>query len=248
MPDELAQSMADDEYQKIRDIMHGYLMTGKAFALGISLVFSMSILVYCIAKDDYSAMGHSWLVGIPWGLCPGIAISMAKRKVDAEVLNPKGMTLICGCLAYQIVFAAPQVMTAKKATDGMLEAQPITDTLAKCDDKARSGVVFGQRERQGAPASYGTLELTHSSKDDVCEEIVRNMYSHIRDGGTRSELIRAHNMKIVYVPEEDLSDLMQVYSSKQMCDLRSRLKSEDGARRSLRFFRNDGSSFSADGC
>jgi len=47
-------------------------------------------------------------------------------------------------------------------------------------------------------------------------------------------------MKVVYVPEEDLLDLAQVYMSKQMGELRMKMKNSDGSRRVLRFFCNDG--------
>merc|ERR1712032_468295 len=123
-------------------------------------------------------------------------------------------------------------------------------TLAKArvrSDKPQSSFVSGKREREGAPEHFGTVELTHSSKDDVCEDIVRSMYSHISDGATRSELIIACNSKTVYVPEQDLEHLQQVYKSEQMTELRSKSKSEDGARRAIRFFRNDCSSVAAGG-
>jgi len=71
------------------------------------------------------------------------------------------------------------------------------------------------------------------------------MYTHIEDGAKRSERIIACNMKVVYVPEEDLLELSQVYMSKQMGELRMKMKNSDGARRVLRFFRNDGTSVTA---
>jgi hypothetical protein len=111
-----------------------------------------------------------------------------------------------------------------------------------CVEKAQSACVFGKKERAGAPANYGTVELTHSSKDDLCEDVVRSMYAHVTDGATRSERIIACNRKIVHVPEEDLLDILQVYNAKQMGELRVKSKSEDGARRVLRFVRNDCSS------
>ena len=63
--------------------------------------------------------------------------------------------------------------------------------------------------------------------------------------GTRSERVIACSTKIVYVPEEDLLDLAQVYNSREMAELRAQLKGEDGARRVLRFFYNNGSSVAA---
>merc|ERR1712032_15803 len=112
-------------------------------------------------------------------------------------------------------------------------------------DKPQSGFVSGKNEREGAPENYGTVELTHSSKDDACVDIVRSMYAHISDGATRSERIIVRNFKTVYVPEEDFEHLLQVYKSEQMTELRAKSKSEDGARRVLRFFRNDCSSAAA---
>jgi len=110
-----------------------------------------------------------------------------------------------------------------------------------CSEKPQSGSVFGTREREGAPANYGTVELTHSSKDDVCEDVVRSMYERISDGASRSERIITGNMKIVYVPEEDLVHLLQLYNSNQIRELRAKSKNEDGSRRVLRFFNNDSS-------
>lgn len=101
---------------------------------------------------------------------------------------------------------------------------------------------YGKRERERAPANYGTVELTHSCKGDVAEDVVRSLYTHIGNGATRSARLMASNLKTVYVPEEDLEDLAQVWHSKQMGDLRFKLQSEDGMRRCLRFFNHDGSS------
>jgi len=75
---------------------------------------------------------------------------------------------------------------------------------------------------------------------------VRSLYTHISDGAARSEQVIVCNMKIVHVPEKDLVDLVQVYNSKQMGELRVKSKSEDGARRCLRFFYNNGASLAAD--
>merc|ERR1712007_252453 len=91
-------------------------------------------------------------------------------------------------------------------------------------EKRQSDSVFGKREREAAPANHGTVELTHSSKDDVCEDVVRSMYEHISDGPSRSMRMIARNMKIVYVPEADLGHLLQVYNSKQLCELRAKSK------------------------
>merc|ERR1712029_178066 len=105
--------------------------------------------------------------------------------------------------------------------------------------------LFGKRERERSPANYGVVELTHSAKSDVADDVVRSMYSHMGDGAKRSERIIACNMKVVYVPEEDLLELLQVYMSKQMAELRMKMKNSDGSRRVLRFFRNDGTSVTA---
>jgi len=111
---------------------------------------------------------------------------------------------------------------------------------AESAEKTQPVYVFGRREREQAPANYGTVELTHSSKDDVGEDVVRSLYAHVHDGAARSQRIIACNMKVVYIPEEDVPDLAQVYSSKEMGELRTMLKSADGGRRCLRLFQNNG--------
>lgn len=129
---------------------------------------------------------------------------------------------------------------------GAPKSQSMTEAVVS-EEKPPAHSVFGMRERERVPANYGTVELSHSLKYDVAEDVVRSMYTHVSEGTTRSERILACNMKIVYVPEEDISELVQVYNSKDMGELRVKSKNADGARRVLRFFANDGSSIAA-GC
>jgi len=234
----------------MRNIMQGYFNIGLGTAAGISGILATILLVVAIANDDYSIMGQSWCVGIPWSLCVSIAMPMAKAKVNEEILYPKGMHLQCyGCFAQKIVRAVPSLgsvgdaaqMGGVGALEGSVEGSGGSWQEGSVPDK----VDFGKRERERTPANYGTVELTHSSKADEGEAVVRSMYAHISDGAARSERIIACNMKVVYVPEEDLLDLAQVYRSKQMGELRVRSQSEDGARRVLRFFYNNGSSLAA---
>merc|ERR1712032_1424773 len=112
--------------------------------------------------------------------------------------------------------------------------------MGELEGKPEGRPVHGRKDRERAPENYGTVELTHSSRGDVCEDVVRGMYTHLSDGARRGERIIACNKKVVFVPEDDLPDLVQIYGSKQMADLRAASKSEDGARRVLRFFSNSG--------
>merc|ERR1719422_1394921 len=119
------------------------------------------------------------------------------------------------------------------------EAGAVTDQVEfKGTDPPHA--LYGRRQREKAPADYGTVELTHSSKADVCEDVVRSLYAHVEDGDRRSKRTISSHVKMVYVPEEDLLDLMQVYSSQQLSELRSTSCKEDGQRRDIRFFYNDG--------
>jgi len=147
--------------------------------------------------------------------------------------------LKCCCFRPSQTVAGVKQLLVSTETPKAIDVAVVMDTTTKLSH------VFGRRERESAPENYGTVELTSSSKNDVTEEVVRSMYSHISDGYKRSERIIACNKKIVYVPESDLGDLLQVYRTWQVSELRGTLKSEDGSRRALRFFYNDGSSLSA---
>jgi len=238
MPEELEGMLTNQEYEDIRDIMQNGRNTGLGTALGISLVLATALTIAAIAQGDYSILGSSWCTAIPWSIFPMSFMPMAKAKVNAEILNPKGMNLQHrGCLSFEIVPSRSSGSSADQ-TVGVLETMVF-------EEKSRSDHVLGRRERERAPANYGTVELTHSSNDDVGEEVVRNMYTHISNGTVRSEGIIACNKKIVYVPEVDLADLVQVYKTRQMGELRATLRREDRARRVIRFFYNNGSSFAA---
>lgn len=233
----------------MRDIIQWYRNKGWYTAAGISGILTAGFMISAIFTDNYSHLGQMWSIGVPWGLCPGIAMSVATAKVNAEILNPKGMNLQCHrCFAHKIVCGVPRLGSASNTDQvcavSALEAQSVIG-MVEFEKKPPSESVFGTRERERAPANYGTVELTHSSKHDVAEDVVRSMYAHVGEGAKRSERIVACNMKIVYVPEEDLLDLAQVYNSRQMGELRARSKGEDGARRVLRFFYNNGSSLAA---
>jgi len=241
-PEALEDGLTEAEYQLMRDIFQSYRNQGVCTAIGMAIVISSILIVTAFATGNMSIMSQtSWFSGIPFSLCLPIALSKAKAKVNAEILNPQGMDLQCaGCCAHKIVSAGspsvdPESNVGIAAPEAYLEMG--------FEEKPRPDSVEGTREREKAPANYGTVELTHSSKSDEGEEVVRSLYTHISDGATRSERIKACTMKIVYVPEEDLLELVQVYNSKQMGELRVKSRNEDGARRCLRFFNNNGSAF-----
>lgn len=244
-PEELEGSLTDEEYKAMRDIMQGYRFIGLATAAGISGILAIVIVVVGLMGGGWSIM---WSVGIPWGLCPAMAISMAKAKVNQEILIPKSMSLQChGCFAHKIICPIPNpgtsaVAVGSVALEGAYGALDARSSAAQMEleGKPEGHPVHGRKEREFAPENYGTVELTHSSRGDICEDVVRSMYTHISNGAERGECIIARNKKVVFVPGDDLPDLLQIYGSKPMADLRTASKSEDGARRVLRFFNNHG--------
>merc|ERR1712066_93557 len=118
----------------------------------------------------------------------------AQAKVNEAILNPKGMSLQLGRLAHRIVLRAPisgSVEDGAEASNvGALEAHMTTVTV-KVKKKSCPNSVFGQKERERAPPNYGTVELIHSSKNNVCEDVVRSIYTHVQDGATRGKHIIA---------------------------------------------------------
>merc|ERR1712032_1498001 len=219
--------------------MHGYWIQGWLAAVGISSILAIVFYVIAFSTENLGQLGTwvSMTTAMPFIVSITVARSMAKAKVNVKILNPKGMNLQDGCFVYRIMpFTVPGTLSINV---GALEEQPAI--RVEHEEKSRRYSVGGKRERERAPANFGTVELSHSSNDDV----VRSLYAHISAGATRSERIITCNIKIVYVPEEDLSELAQVYNSKQMGELRMNSKSEDGARRVLRFFYSNGCSLAA---
>lgn len=244
-PEELEGRLTDAEYKAMRDVMQGYRHNGFATAAVISGSLAIVIVVAGLMGGDW---WFTWSVGIPWGLCPAVAISMAKARVNKEILNPKRMSLQChGCFAHKIICPAPSpgtgaVAVGSVALEGAYGALDARSSAAQTEleGKPDGHPVHGRKDRECAPENYGTAELTHSSRGDICEDVVRSMYAHLSNGAKRGDGIIAHNKKVVFVPEDDIPDLVQIYGSKQMGDLRVASKSEDGARRVLRFFSNNG--------
>jgi len=249
-PEELTGSVTDLEYQQMRDTMHGYVRKGICIAAGFSVLICGIFLVISIATGKYAFMSHTWFIGPLFSICLGVAISMAKAKINANILGPKGMNLECdGCCAHKIVRGKPSpgsVGDTALTDDVETPGEQVAADVMELDAKSRSDAVFGTKERERTPANYGAVELTHSSRNDLAEDVVRSMYMRLSGGAKRSERIIACNMEIVYVPEEDLLDLLQVYNSRPMGELRTQSKREDGARRVLRFFNTNGASLAAD--
>jgi hypothetical protein len=236
----------------MRHILHGYRNNGFSTAMGISLFLAAIFFVVAITSDNnYLIFGHLWMTGPPFGVCLAVAKSRAVAKVNADILNPKGMNLQKRCGSHG--YAAQIEMVNGCCSNGNVGA-PLRspggnaiDVVGELEEKSHQHCVSGRRERERAPANFGTVELTNSSKNDVAADVVQSLYSHIIDGIARSKHIVECNLKIVYVPEKDLFDLAQVYNSKEMGELRVQSKSEDGARRVLRFFCNNGSSLAVGG-
>lgn len=230
----------------MREIMQGYRKGGLCAAAVISAIPLSILFIYAIVSGNYATLGQVWWLGIPWSLCPSIAMMLGKARVNAEILYPKGMKLQChGCFAHEIVGGARSLESGSVAAQVDSASAVEAQSVEAFEEKSQPESVSGRKERERAPANYGTVELTHSSKNDVCEDVVRSIYTHIGNGAARSERITVCNVKIVYVPEEDLVDLAQVYNSTQMGELRAKAKGEDGVRRVLRFFFNNGTSLAA---
>jgi hypothetical protein len=243
----------------MRDIMQGYSHKALCAAAGVCSI--ATILGASLASAE-SVLCLVIFLPILSCLCFVMAMRKASKKVNSEILNPKGMTLQQSSflyVAWNDGNALPKGMvvqqykivscTSSKELNNVQIAvgMPVSQVEFSMESLESQRYNYcGKRERERAPANYGTVEMTHSCKSDVAEEVVRSLYSHMDDGATRSERVIACSLKIVYVPEEDLQDLAQVYNSKEMGELRTKLKSEVGARRCLRFFYNNGSSLAAD--
>lgn len=105
------------------------------------------------------------------------------------------------------------------------------------------------KDRLLAPSGYGTVELSKSSGTDACFDVVEALYSkvvkHIDDSADEPRIIRHNvegrvNVKIVFVPEGDLEDLMRVHQDAQVHATREKFRKSDGCRRCLSFFWNNG--------
>jgi len=103
--------------------------------------------------------------------------------------------------------------------------------------------VTGARDREQAPQDFGTIELVDARITDACDEVVRALYEHVENGADRSQHIIQHNKYVVYVPEVDIAELMQVSKSPEMLELRRQVEKQSNRRAPrLKFFLSDGSS------
>jgi len=106
--------------------------------------------------------------------------------------------------------------------DGELAEQDQT-VMRKCamgyhgsQDVQEDAVQAGRdREPEAIPAGMALVEMHGKHKRDTCQEIVSALYRLVRDGQNRSTNILAPKAYIAHVPEGDVQDLADAYSSKE---------------------------------
>merc|ERR1712094_85405 len=83
--------------------MQAYHKKGLCTAAGITGLFLCILMITAAFTGDIN-WSLTGLIGIPWSVCPGVAVAWAKARANTEILNPKGMSLQRGsCFAYKIL-------------------------------------------------------------------------------------------------------------------------------------------------
>jgi hypothetical protein len=176
---------------------------------------------YLLLSDDYvvgTVLGTTTMVGQPVGL-------PTEKKVE-QGLTDKIMSL-------------NRVITESGETT-------VVDVSA-----ASPKVSMPAKDRLTVPAGCGMVELQNSSGEESAFEMVMLLYQKqaIHDGLARSLRLQkklrdngSEDRMIVYVPEADLLDLKEVWSSREMQEGRKNVMKDTKQRAPrLSFFRNDGS-------
>lgn len=103
--------------------------------------------------------------------------------------------------------------------------------------------VTAAKDRLEAPLGFAVVELAGATGSDSCESVVQALYKHLENGEARGHQLQCRNKYVVYVPEADINELMQVTQSPQFAEMRGEMEKQTKQRAPrLNFFSADGSS------
>lgn len=184
------------------------------------------------------------LVGVTIGLCAAVKKYYVLRRTTL-VSTAEGTVVGTATMVGQPV-GLPTDEKAKVTTEFGPTSMVVVGGLPPDPPK----VSMPAKDRLAIPKGFGMVELQNTSGEESAFEMVALLYENpgMRDGLARSEHLQkklrdncCEDKMIVYVPETDLHNLKNVWSSREIQEGRKNVMKETKQRAPrLSFFRNDG--------